>query len=617
MASRFWVAGTGNWDAADTTHWSATSGGGGGASVPGTSDTVTFNGSSGGGTVTVTATAAVISVSMGNFTGTLNTNGQSVTTSSTFNNGDGTATRTLTLGASTITCQTWIQSSTGLTFNPNTSTITVTGTQFQGGSMTYNNLQFSVTGTKQILGSNTFANITHTPSAAVQLGLAAGTTQTITGTLTLTGSSKTVRLTIAELTLGAGATLNSANNAINGCDFIGITATGAANWDLSGVSNYSGDGQGNSGITFTPAVTVYWYKNTGVYSDATKWFLGTGGTGGAGRAPLLQDNVIFDANSFDTGAQTISWDMVNIGKNVTLTGVTNNPSTITTLNNRCYGSFTADNATFTSDNPIIFFFGRSSNTLTATNFAFVRILMEGVGGTLTLGSDITYDSTSSSGVWAGTLKFNGFNMTGGLWDGSGASSSAACTLNLIGSTLNLNGAGTSSGDFNCTYIGGTIKFINTSNSAVTWSGDTADYSNVVMWFARGASTGVNTMSGSSAYGGIKDTGTAGHSLKFTAGATITVSDWLVNGTDATKLVTISSTSAGVAFTLTSPCLKVQSSDFLSLQDSVATGSSCWYAGANSTSVSGNSGWTFTAPTSSLCKGKSASGSVGVGAPSMY
>lgn len=55
MANRFWRGGTGTWDAADTTHWSATSGGAGGASVPTSSDNVFFDSSSGlsGATVTI------------------------------------------------------------------------------------------------------------------------------------------------------------------------------------------------------------------------------------------------------------------------------------------------------------------------------------------------------------------------------------------------------------------------------------------------------------------------------------------------------------------------------------------------------------------------------------
>lgn len=51
--SRFWVGGTGTWDASTTTHWSATSGGAGGASAPDAGDNVFINASSGGGTITI------------------------------------------------------------------------------------------------------------------------------------------------------------------------------------------------------------------------------------------------------------------------------------------------------------------------------------------------------------------------------------------------------------------------------------------------------------------------------------------------------------------------------------------------------------------------------------
>lgn len=60
MAARFWVGGTGTWDGVDTTHWSNSDGGAGGAAVPSSSDDVVFNANSGlgsGGTVTVAATA--------------------------------------------------------------------------------------------------------------------------------------------------------------------------------------------------------------------------------------------------------------------------------------------------------------------------------------------------------------------------------------------------------------------------------------------------------------------------------------------------------------------------------------------------------------------------------
>jgi len=60
MADRYWVGGTGTWDASTTTNWSATSGGAGGASAPTSADNVIFNASSDAGSgYTVTITAGV------------------------------------------------------------------------------------------------------------------------------------------------------------------------------------------------------------------------------------------------------------------------------------------------------------------------------------------------------------------------------------------------------------------------------------------------------------------------------------------------------------------------------------------------------------------------------
>ena len=46
MANRYWVGGTGTWDATTTTNWSTSSGGAGGASVPTASDNVFFDANS-------------------------------------------------------------------------------------------------------------------------------------------------------------------------------------------------------------------------------------------------------------------------------------------------------------------------------------------------------------------------------------------------------------------------------------------------------------------------------------------------------------------------------------------------------------------------------------------
>ena len=54
MATRYWVGGSGNWDATTTTNWSASSGGAGGASAPTSVDNVIFDSSSNSTLYTVT-----------------------------------------------------------------------------------------------------------------------------------------------------------------------------------------------------------------------------------------------------------------------------------------------------------------------------------------------------------------------------------------------------------------------------------------------------------------------------------------------------------------------------------------------------------------------------------
>lgn len=85
MADRYWVGGSGYWDATTGTKWSTTSGGAGGASVPTTSDNVFFDANSGSGTVTIqTAAANCLNLDCQNFAGTINfTSGVTLTIAGT------------------------------------------------------------------------------------------------------------------------------------------------------------------------------------------------------------------------------------------------------------------------------------------------------------------------------------------------------------------------------------------------------------------------------------------------------------------------------------------------------------------------------------------------------
>lgn len=602
MAARFWVGGTGSWDASDTTHWSGTSGGGGGSSVPGASDTVTFDAASGGGTVTVTATQSVTSITGGAFTGTLNTNGQSVTTSGAFNF-SGAGTRTLTLGASTITCQSWtVFNTSGLTFNANTSTLTLSGSAsggaFQGGGRTYNivTCTSTVDATIGLLGTNTFATLTLTGNGSKASGFffTGGVTTTVTGTLTLAGISTINRILVSSDVVGAVATLSAATVTTSYSDFQDITAAGAASWNLSAITGNSGDTGGNTGITFTSPANQHWLNaSSSSWSTVGNW---------TSRIPLPQDDVFMD-KAFGT-SQTVTADMPRLGKSIDWTGATYTTAlsftiSISTSN---YGSLTLITGMTMSANQAYAMRGRSAYTLTT---AGVTVAGQGIhihapSGTVQFQDDVNFTTGNGINLTSGTLDANNKNVTIPFYTVNTQVGSLTRSI-LLGSGL-WTLTGTVSPQWNVTSASGltvtastsTIKITDTANGSGGFTGGGLVYNN--LWFSRGASTGNLTIVGSNTFADFKDDGTAAHTILFTAASTTTVATFTVSGTPG-NLITITSTTSGT-HTLTKTGGGIVSRDYLNIQHSLAKPGN-WYAGLNSvdnqsTSVPG-SGWIFNIP----------------------
>lgn len=71
MATRYWVGGTGTWDASSTANWSVASGGASGASAPVAADTVIFDSLSGTGTCTTASGSACATATLNSSTLTL------------------------------------------------------------------------------------------------------------------------------------------------------------------------------------------------------------------------------------------------------------------------------------------------------------------------------------------------------------------------------------------------------------------------------------------------------------------------------------------------------------------------------------------------------------------
>lgn len=258
MASRFWVGGTGTWDSSTTTHWSATTGGAGGAAVPTSADTVTFDGSSGGGTVTVNfgGTITVQSITCGAFTGTLDfsANNNSVTLSASGGmSGSGSGTRTINLGNGTWTLNNatgggatiWdFSTTTGLTFNANSSIIALTGDIANGtargfnGNLTYSTITISAqTGGGVTSFASAFTATTFTVTGANNVLLSANITIT---TLNLNGTS-TGQIGLRSGTVGTARTITVTT----------LNATWVALKDItgSGTATNSFDLGHNSGFT--------------------------------------------------------------------------------------------------------------------------------------------------------------------------------------------------------------------------------------------------------------------------------------------------------------------------------------------------------------------------------
>lgn len=224
MAARFWVGGSGTWDASDTTHWAATSGGAGGASVPGAADTVTLDGNSGGGTIVVNTNFTIVSLTFGAFTGVLDfaTNNNNPTMGSC--NGSGTGARTLSMGNGTWTLTgnagtIWnFGTVTNLTLNPGGSTINCT---YSGstGTRTLNTSTAAVNHVKISAGTDILALTSTFLCNDLDFTGFAGTGSL--GAVTMSGS----------LTLGTGMTANSSTSVWT------FNATSAKTVTSNGVQN--------------------------------------------------------------------------------------------------------------------------------------------------------------------------------------------------------------------------------------------------------------------------------------------------------------------------------------------------------------------------------------------
>jgi hypothetical protein len=237
MATRYWTGavngGTGTWDASNTANWSTTSGGAGGASVPGVADTAIFDANSGAGVCTLGASVSLASMNITAYTGTLDFSTSTISLVGTSGTvfaggtgytlaggknvlftGGGALTRTITGGNPTI------GNAINIAITSGTGTATLSG---RHGSLDFTGF----TGTLGTSSFNVYGNLTLNAVMTVaptanSIGLfASGTTKTVvTNGVTIdrglyldaTGSTWTLG---DNLTMAAGRQLLAFNGTLN------------------------------------------------------------------------------------------------------------------------------------------------------------------------------------------------------------------------------------------------------------------------------------------------------------------------------------------------------------------------------------------------------------------
>lgn len=257
----------------------------------------------------------------------------------------------INMGASLLNIRTMNVSGTTYTIDPGTSTINVT-TNFYGGGYTYNNVVMDGTGI--IEDDNTFAQLEIT--AGSDVSLTAGSNQTITSSLVLTGT-KANPIVLNTTAGGTQASITKASGTVSATYLVmqDIDATGGAIFNATEtVDNGNNTGWNITGLT---GEDFYWVGGTGDWTDyANHWATTSGGSTMHTDVPGVLDNVIFDHNSFSSAGQVVTVDVTEVSFNdMTHSGVTNSP--ILSANSRTfnvYGSLNLDGSMESYINRCIF-----------------------------------------------------------------------------------------------------------------------------------------------------------------------------------------------------------------------------------------------------------------------
>lgn len=538
--ARYWVGGSGN--VSDTAHWSTTSGGAGGASVPNSGEDAIFDAASNTTAYTVTVDASMTCLNL-NFSaapsvsGTITLAGSSPRVITVWghvtmlagmtNSFTGTVSMVATSGTKVITSNAIgfafiVIAGSGGTFQlADNLVFNIGGPHFRKDAGTFDPNGKTVTfnaGSMFIDSALNFYDLTITGTAAKTGSIRISGDITVSNTFTVNGNSLINRLLVNSLTAGTPITITAAVVSMSNVDFMDVTGAGAGTWTGTSIGN----ALGNSGITFTTPVTRYWVGNTNSWSSTSAWSASSGGASGAS-VPLCHDTVIFDVNSCTSSGRTITIDMPRVGADVTMTSMVNNPGLSAATSWTLYGSL-ALSAGMQALTGAPIFAGRSSHTITMNGCTLRGPVVGVFGGTFSMLDAMNTSGTGAMVITAGTtFNTNNFNWTSA---GSNAGLTVNGTINMGSSVFtftNSTSAGWIAGAASTINAGtSVIKYLDSTATAKAFAGGGKTYA--TLWFS-GTGTGTFDVTGSNTFTEFK--ADANLSLRFTAGTTTTAATWTI------------------------------------------------------------------------------------------
>lgn len=571
MTNKFWVGGSGN--ITDTNHWSDSSGGAGGATLPGSGDNVAFDsesnhsGSDAAYTVTVNSSFSCADMS---FTRSGDPSTGGLPTLAISGSSYLYIYGSLTLCASMgwTYSYTIVFKSTGLALITTSGVKLVCSITFDGVGGTFRlvddlaldksggcvltltngtfdattnsrSVTFGTTYSSSIIGAFTFYNLYHNISGKTYYMSLSNdiTVQNIFGPI----GDKTNRLLVKSSVPGTARTITcNGTVSANGCDFQDIIGAGSASWDLSAASNYVGMcPSANSGITGTTAADQTFTASANAnWSTAARW---------TSRVPLPQDDVI-GFNISGSGI-TITSDMPRMGKNVNFnfTGTYNNPVLSQSVDNVVFGSLTLASTMSRTGNYHTDFQGTGDAILTSAGVSLHHILLNKPGYTLSLADDLvctdvgigtnivnygTFDASDHNVTMAG-FSFNSSSIT---YMGSGIWTITGTTGYAWGNSY--------SGTLYCETS--TIRFTNVAASC-NFSGGSKTYYNLE--FA-GSANYTAQISGANTFNRIHiDASQAPKQINFTISTTQIISSLTRDKNPGTKKITLRNSSSTTRATL--------------------------------------------------------------------